>query len=79
MLSYDKDETHSVTDLEDFKKKKRVRAANLPLVVEFSLFSENTLLSNEEVERELKKINLLFPKDVQVQHILHLLPSLFSL
>lgn len=52
----------SITDIEDLKKKKRVRPASVPLIVELSVFNNDEFVTTEDIDNQLQKIKLSYPK-----------------
>eukprot|EP01125_Pyxidicula_operculata_P017481 TRINITY_DN6121_c0_g1_i1.p1 TRINITY_DN6121_c0_g1~~TRINITY_DN6121_c0_g1_i1.p1 ORF type:complete len:356 (+),score=52.42 TRINITY_DN6121_c0_g1_i1:75-1142(+) len=55
----------SIPDMEDLKQKRKMKTANLPLVVELNVFVKDQFLKEEEIESQLRKIQLTFPKDIE--------------
>ena len=57
----------SIVDMEDLKKKRRLRPSSLPLVVELNVFNNEQFASLEEIDTQLQKIKLSFPKGIEVR------------
>lgn len=56
----------SILDIEDLKKKQKIRSSNLPLFVEINLYNNGKFCTENEIETQLRKITISYPKDIRV-------------
>uniref|UniRef100_A0A6B2L384 Uncharacterized protein n=1 Tax=Arcella intermedia TaxID=1963864 RepID=A0A6B2L384_9EUKA len=51
----------SIEDIEDLKKRKRPKPQTMPIIVELPVYLNDVFLSTDEIDSQLKKIQLTFP------------------
>lgn len=65
-LANKKIEASGIQDIEDLKTRRKLTPQNLPLVAELQIFQGTQFVSQQDIESQLRKISIKYPKGTQV-------------